>query len=52
MDINWQSYECLSKARKFKKGLYEEQVMEVHTIIATKSKMSLAILNNEILEAN
>ena len=37
--------------RQFQKGVYEDQVMEGEPIISDKSKISLDILNNEIVEA-
>ena len=37
--------------RQFQKGVYEDQVMEGEPTIADKAKMSLAILNKEIMEA-
>ena len=47
-EIREQSYKRLSKVQK---GVYEEQVVEGEPTIAAKSKFSLAILNNEIVEA-
>ena len=46
-----QSYECLAEAWQFHKGVYEKQVMQVEPSIATKNKISIAILNTEIVEA-
>ena len=44
-----QSYKRLAEARRFQKGVYEEQVIEGYPIIVVKAKISLAILNNEIV---
>ena len=44
-----QSYQQLSKARQFQKEVLEDQVIEGEPNIIAKAKMSLAILNNEIL---
>ena len=46
-----QSYQCLAEAWQFQKGVFEKQLMEGEHAIAAKAKMSLAILNNEIEEA-
>ena len=46
-----QSYERLAEARKLQKGVYEGKFIHGEPTIATKAKMSLAILNNGIVEA-
>ena len=45
------SYERLDKAQQFQSGVYKEQVMQGEPAIAYKAKTSLAILINEIVEA-
>ena len=47
-----QSCERLLKARQFQKGVYKEQVMQGEPAVAAKYKISLTILNNEIMEAD
>ena len=46
-----QSYQRLVKARNFQKEVFKDQCIVGKPTIAAKSKMSLAILNNEIVEA-
>ena len=46
-----QSYNRLSKLWKSQKEIYEEKVMQGEPTIASKAKMFLDILNNEIVEA-
>ena len=46
-----QSYQRSVEVRQFQKVLFEDQVMEVEPTISDKTKVSLTILNNEILES-
>ena len=45
----YHSYQRLAEARKFQKGVFEVQVVEGEPTIAAKAKISLAILNNEMV---
>ena len=46
-----QWYLHLANLWQFQKGILEDEVIEGESTIATKSKISLAILNDEIVEA-
>ena len=46
-----QLYKRLNKARHSQKEVFGDQVIVVEPNIASKSKMSLAIINNKIVEA-
>ena len=50
-EIRDQSYQRLSEEIQARKEVFEDQVIVGEPTIAAKAKMSLAILNNKILEA-
>ena len=50
-NIRDHSYQRLEEACLFQKGFIEDQIIVVEPTIAAKYKISLVILNNEIVES-